>query len=183
MTSTEKYNESLNDDESTTRLLASSDENLGPFFNGQSARRPEKWFYYLTFVLILLLTNVPVFYLTHLYTLHKHRSIAEPPLGAPSMFRNLHLPPRPKFLNTTFYNRDHNLYRQHASTEADLAWDHLAPDKGGVFFVKKEDAAHDGIDPKRHAYYDVPELGLHGYPVVIEAMHQVHCLVSLILKG
>jgi hypothetical protein len=96
------------------------------------------------------------------------------------MFRKLHLPPRPTLLNTTFYDSDHSIYRQHASLEADQAWDTLAPQEDvGVFYVKEKDALHDGIDPQRHAYFDAPELGLDGYPVVIEAMHQVHCLVSI----
>jgi hypothetical protein len=107
-----------------------------------------------------------------------YRSIAEPPSGTPSMFRDLHLPPRPRMINTTVYDPDHNIYRQHASIEADEAWENLSPSVGGAFFVKKEDAARDGIDPDIHAHFDVPELGIDGYPVLVETMHQMHCLVS-----
>lgn len=99
------------------------------------------------------------------------------------MFHDLHLPPRPRLINTTVYDPDHNIYRQHASIEADEAWEKLSPSVGGAFFVKKEDVVHDGIDPDIHAHFDVPELGIDGYPVLIETMHQMHCLVSSYLSA
>ncbi len=48
----------------------------------------------------------------------------------------------------------------------------------GILLVPSEDAEASGIDPKKHAYFDNPEKGLVGHPVLIEATHQLHCLVS-----
>ncbi|KAF2035098.1 hypothetical protein EK21DRAFT_33411, partial [Setomelanomma holmii] len=58
----------------------------------------------------------------------------------------------------------------------DAAWDRLAPTDTGVFFVKKQEAIRDEINPDKHAYFGAPESGVEGYPVVIEAVHQIHCL-------
>jgi hypothetical protein len=167
---------SRTDDESSTSLLSSEDTPQSAIYHGSSRRRP--WLLILGCSVILLLTNALTSYLTHLYASHTYRSIAEPPSGTPSMFRNLHLPPRPRLINTTVYDPDHNIYRQHASIEADEAWEKLSPSVGGAFFVKKEDAVRDGIDPDKHAHFDVPEMGIDGYPVLVETMHQMHCLVS-----
>ena len=38
-----------------------------------------------------------------------------------------------------------------------------------------EEAAAD-IDPSRHAYVDRPDLGMVGYPVLPEAIHEMHCV-------
>jgi hypothetical protein len=177
MALSKEYNPSLADDESTTSLL-SSEDNLRALIHQRTSGKRIPWLLVLGCSLVLLLTNTLTSYLTHLYAIHTYRSIAEPPSGTPSIFRDLHLPPRPKLLNVTFYDPEHTVYRQHASLEADKAWNDLSPQDGGVFFVKKEDAVHDGINPNVHAYFDAPELGIDGFPVLVEAMHQVHCLVS-----
>lgn len=44
--------------------------------------------------------------------------------------------------------------------------------------LPKEQGAQAGIDPKRHVYWNEPEKGLVGYPVRLEATHELHCLVS-----
>jgi hypothetical protein len=182
MALSKEYNPSLADEESSTSLLSSEDD-LQSLIHQRPSRETKPWYLVLSCIFILLLTNTLTSYLTHLYAIHACHSIAEPPSGAPSIFRDLHLPPRPVLLNTTFYDPKHSRYRQHASLEADKAWNDLSPQVGGVFFVKKEDAVSDGINPDIHAYFDAPELGIDGYPVLVEAMHQVHCLVSLHLNG
>jgi len=48
----------------------------------------------------------------------------------------------------------------------------------GYILVPKEQAKQADIDPTRHAYWNDPEKGLVGYPVRIQATHQLHCLVS-----
>lgn len=53
----------------------------------------------------------------------------------------------------------------------------------GVMLVSKEDVVASDIDPERHAYWDNPEVGLVGYPVIVEAVHQLHCLVSSPLRA
>ena len=44
--------------------------------------------------------------------------------------------------------------------------------------LPKEQGAQAGIDPKRHVYWNEPEKGLVGYPVRLEATHELHCLVG-----
>jgi hypothetical protein len=180
MALSKEYTPSLIDDESSTSLLSSEDTPQSATHR-RSSRRRIPWLFILGCSVILLITNALAAYLTYLYAFHTYRSIAEPPSGTPSIFRNLHLPPRPRMINTTVYDPDHNIYRQHGSIEADEAWEKLSPSVGGAFFIKKEDAAHDGIDPDKHAHFDVPELGIDGFPVLVETMHQMHCLVSLYL--
>lgn len=41
-----------------------------------------------------------------------------------------------------------------------------------------EEAAAD-IDPSRHAYIDRPDIGMVGYPVLPEAIHEMHCVDKL----
>lgn len=176
MAFSKEYSPSLTDDESSTSLLPSENTSQSPT-HLRSSRRRTPWLLILSCSVTLLLTNTLTSYLTNIYVSHTHRSIAEPPSGTPSIFRNLHLPPRPQLINTTVYDPDHNIYRQHASLEADDAWEKLSPSEGGAFYVKKEDAARDGIDTDKHAHFDVPELGIDGYPVLVEMMHQMHCLV------
>lgn len=52
--------------------------------------------------------------------------------------------------------------------------------------LPKEQGAQAGIDPNRHVYWNEPEKGLVGYPVRLEATHELHCLVrcaTLLCKG
>lgn len=42
--------------------------------------------------------------------------------------------------------------------------------------MSREEAAQAALDPARHVYFDNPELGLEGFPVKLEAIHQMHCL-------
>ena len=49
----------------------------------------------------------------------------------------------------------------------------------GAFLIPKEDATQADIDPQRHVYLDYPERDLVGFPVLMEATHQMHCLNKL----
>ena len=48
----------------------------------------------------------------------------------------------------------------------------------GFLLLSKDEGEKVGIDPKIHAYWDNPKEGLVGYPVRLEATHQLHCLVG-----
>ncbi len=50
---------------------------------------------------------------------------------------------------------------------------------GGFIMIPKEEASLADIDPNRHAYIDRPDLGMVGYAVIPEAMHQMHCVNTL----
>lgn len=45
--------------------------------------------------------------------------------------------------------------------------------------IPKEEAESADIDPTRHAYVDRPDLGIEGFPVLPEAIHQMHCVNML----
>lgn len=45
--------------------------------------------------------------------------------------------------------------------------------------LPKEEAERADIDPSRHAYIDRPDLGVEGYPVLPEAIHEMHCINML----
>lgn len=45
--------------------------------------------------------------------------------------------------------------------------------------IPKEEAAAADIDPSRHAYVDRPDLDMVGYPVLPEAIHEMHCVNML----
>ncbi|KAF2125132.1 hypothetical protein P153DRAFT_400618 [Dothidotthia symphoricarpi CBS 119687] len=173
----EKYDSDLKDDGSTASLL-SSDEILN-YETGRNSRRTWSWTWPLAFCISLLLTNMITSVVTYRTTSKNHRSVAEPPTGVPNVFRDLSLTPRPTLLNVTFYDRDDSIYRKRASAEADEAWKELAQSEGGVMLIPKEDAKQSDIDPEKHAYWDAPELGLEGYPVGVEVLHQLHCLDML----
>ena len=42
--------------------------------------------------------------------------------------------------------------------------------------IPKSEASEADIDPARHAYIDRPDLGVEGYPVLPEAIHEMHCV-------
>jgi len=48
----------------------------------------------------------------------------------------------------------------------------------GFLLLSREEGEEVGIDPKIHAYWDNPKEGLVGYPIRLEATHQLHCLVG-----
>lgn len=45
--------------------------------------------------------------------------------------------------------------------------------------IPKEEAESADIDPTRHAYVERPDLGVEGYPVLPEAIHEMHCVNML----
>lgn len=176
MSKPEKYDSNLKDDESTTSLL-SSDDTIA-YEAGRKSRTTRPWTWPLALCVSLILTNITTSVVTYRTISKTHHSLAEPPSGVPNIFRNLDLPPEPTFLNVTFYDPDNNIYRQRASTEANAAWEELTQGDRGVMLVPKEDAKQSDINPEKHAYWDAPEKGLKGYPVGVEVLHQLHCLVG-----
>ncbi|KAI1386896.1 uncharacterized protein F4822DRAFT_328866 [Hypoxylon trugodes] len=103
-------------------------------------------------------------------------SVSEPPNGVAPFLRNLPSEAKPTRVNTPFYNRENSTYREHDSPSTEIAWLELTQIHAGILLVSKEEAGDSGIDPETHAYFDNPEKGLVGYPVLIEATHQLHCL-------
>lgn len=179
MAISKEYSDSVKDDESTTSLLSGSDDTIIPNSDSRSLRSMSRWLWIGITILCLLFTNLFTSYITHRITAHTHRSLAEPPGGVASVFRGLDAPPEPTLINVTLYDHDHSIYRQHANARTDAAWDALMPGEKGLFLIKKEDAAESDIDVNRHAYFESKEDGVEGYPVLVEAVHQMHCLVRV----
>lgn len=48
--------------------------------------------------------------------------------------------------------------------------------EGGYIMIPKHEAEAADIDPTRHAYIKRPDLGVEGYPVLPEAIHEMHCV-------
>ncbi|KAK3315706.1 hypothetical protein B0H66DRAFT_269811 [Apodospora peruviana] len=130
-------------------------------------------------ILALVLSNIVTYSLTIARTptqTQQHCSVAIPPKGIPHALKAIPTTVNPVVLNVSFYDENDNIYRQHGSIETERAWVDLTQSKSGVILISKEDAAQADIDPAKHAYWDNPAAGLEGYPVGIEALHQVHCL-------
>jgi hypothetical protein len=167
----------MKDELSSSRLLPSEDSSWSETSERQpQPRTPWKWI--IAFVSSILVTNVLTSMATIRLASRAHHPVSEPPNGAARFLKSVSKKTSAVLINTTFYDYDDSVYRKHSSKEADEAWHALTQGDNGVFLVPKEDAEQSGIDPKRHAYWDNPEAGLVGYPAGIEALHQVHCLVS-----
>ncbi|KAE9983569.1 hypothetical protein EG327_005449 [Venturia inaequalis] len=70
------------------------------------------------------------------------------------------------------------IYRQDASPEVDAAWEELGANYR--YFILPETVAHEIGVPKYHVRIN-PKYG-GGYPVSLEATHQIHC-VNLVRQG
>ncbi|KAI0491013.1 hypothetical protein F4859DRAFT_508803 [Xylaria cf. heliscus] len=104
--------------------------------------------------------------------------VNRPPQGVTPSLAHLGGKPSPKLLNVSFYP-DNTPWREHNSTEADEAWADYTQADGGFIMIPKEEAAAADIDPARHAYVDRPDIGMVGYPVLPEAVHEMHCVNML----
>ncbi|KAI0023019.1 hypothetical protein F4780DRAFT_787619 [Xylariomycetidae sp. FL0641] len=101
--------------------------------------------------------------------------VNEPPSGVAPTLAHLAQKQTAQLLNVTFYPYD-NLFRKHDSVEADELWADYAQSDAGYIMISKEEAPLADIDPDRHAYIDRPDLGMVGYPVLPEAVHEMHCV-------
>ncbi|KAI0391627.1 hypothetical protein F5Y17DRAFT_439825 [Xylariaceae sp. FL0594] len=101
--------------------------------------------------------------------------VNQPPEGVTPSLAHLVRDPEPRLFNVSFYPDGKTPWRGHNSTETDKAWREYVP-VGRLIMLPKEEAAAASIDPTRHAYIDRPDLGMVGYPVIVEAVHQMHCL-------
>ena len=81
-------------------------------------------------------------------------------------------------LNASLYP-DGRFYRQHDSDEAEERWLEYTQSRAGFIMIPKDEAVDADIDPERHAYIDRPDIGMVGYAVIPEAMHQMHCVNEL----
>ncbi|KAB5526287.1 hypothetical protein GE09DRAFT_939225, partial [Coniochaeta sp. 2T2.1] len=90
-----------------------------------------------------------------------------PPTGVAPSLASLVRDPKPELFNVTFFPHD-NPFRQRNSLATDILWEE---------YTQSEAAAD--IDPSRHAYIDRPDIGMVGYPVLPEAIHEMHCVDKL----
>ncbi|KAI1776747.1 hypothetical protein F4818DRAFT_411754 [Hypoxylon cercidicola] len=170
-----------NKDESSTARLLSSDDGS---YDLESPERLKLGSWSTTRWIILLIismvsTNVISILLTYQLASRSHgrsQSVSEPPIGVAPLLRSLPSETKPTRVNTPFYNRENSIYRDHDSPSTEAAWLELTQIHAGILLVPEDDAEDSGIDPETHAYFDNPEKGLVGYPVLIEATHQLHCL-------
>ncbi|OTB06568.1 hypothetical protein M426DRAFT_9700 [Hypoxylon sp. CI-4A] len=164
------------DELSTARLLSSDDDSYGSEISETKRTRPWRWI--LALVLSIILTNVISIIVTFRIVQGSLscRSVSEPPAGVAPILRSLPSERKPTRMNTPFYNRENSIYREHNSPPTEEAWIELTQIHAGIMLVPKEEAEDSGINPKIHAYFDNPEEGLVGYPVIAEATHQLHCL-------
>ncbi|KAI4870513.1 hypothetical protein F4820DRAFT_403992 [Hypoxylon rubiginosum] len=179
MAASSDYPESK-DESSTARLLPSDDSS----YDSETLERSRlnswsttRWIILL--IISVLSTNVISIVLTYQLTHHSHggsQSVSEPPIDVAPLLRSLSREAKPTRVNTPFYNREKSIYREHESPSTEAAWLELTQIHAGLLLVSKEDAEDSGIDQETHAYFDNPEKGLVGYPVLIEATHQLHCL-------
>lgn len=155
----------------------------------------------MTILTILGITNIVTLgaVLFLLTTRESHTPcVNRPPQGVAPSLAHLAQKPKPELLNVTFYP-DSTPWREHNSTEADEVWaDYTQAGKfyivkhqistldvdlpaldGGFIMIPKEEAAAADIDPARHAYVDRPDIGMVGYPVLPEAVHEMHCVNML----
>ncbi|KAJ8131584.1 hypothetical protein O1611_g2040 [Lasiodiplodia mahajangana] len=150
----------------------------------QSTRRAtlKNWQKYsLAILTVLGITNIITFGAV-VFLLSSRQShtacVNQPPQGVAPSLAHLAGKPRPEVLNVSFYP-DGTPWREHNSTEADEVWAEYTQADGGFIMIPKEEAAEADIDPARHAYVDRPDLGMVGYPVLPEAVHQMHCVNML----
>ncbi|ORY70415.1 uncharacterized protein BCR38DRAFT_521202 [Pseudomassariella vexata] len=130
-------------------------------------------------VVTLSLTNIATFLLLVVLATRQQAcplAVNHPPTGVAHAVEKLAGPPKPQLLNVTFYDHDQSIFRKHASDVADAFWYEYTQVDSGVILIPEEDAEQAAIDKSRHAYFDSPEMGLVGYPVKVEAIHQMHCL-------
>jgi hypothetical protein len=104
----------------------------------------------------------------------------QPPGGLSPSFEGMIQDPLPKFINISFFS-DGQFFRDHDSVIADQMWRDYDGTGSGFIMISKEEAelGRAGIDPSRHAYVDRPDLGAVGYPVLPEAIHDMHCVNML----
>ncbi|KAI0439359.1 hypothetical protein F4803DRAFT_47623 [Xylaria telfairii] len=137
--------------------------------------------HYMTVFTILSITNIVTLgaVLFLLATRQSHiPCVSRPPQGVAPTLAYLAQRPRPELINVSFYP-DNTPWREHNSTEADEVWADYTQADGGFIMIPKEEAAAADIDPARHAYVDRPDIGMVGYPVLPEAVHQMHCVNML----
>ncbi|KAI0889443.1 uncharacterized protein GGS22DRAFT_196960 [Annulohypoxylon maeteangense] len=169
----------IKDESSSTRLLSSDDESCD--FESPETTKPGFWStrrWILVLIISIIATNTISIIATVQVTRHLQRcqSVSEPPTGIAPLLRSIPSDIKPTRANTPFYNRENSTYRNHDSPSTEAAWLELTQIHAGILLVPKEEAKESGIDPEIHAYFDNPEKGLVGHPVLIEATHQLHCL-------
>ncbi|KAI1764013.1 hypothetical protein GGR53DRAFT_495235 [Hypoxylon sp. FL1150] len=181
MAASSEYSDGEGKDESSTARLLSSDDGLYDLETPEKSKlgswSATKWI--ISLLVSLILTNIISIALTYRLVSRSHGSsgsVSEPPSGVAPIIHSLPRETKPTRINTPFYNREKSIYREHDSPETEAAWLELTQIHAGILLVSKEDAKDSDIDPEIHAYFDNPEKGLVGYPVIIEATHQLHCL-------
>jgi hypothetical protein len=147
-----------------------------PNFCGKPETRskPNQHRVLIVVITILVCTNLFTFLLLLTSSNRSLLISSDLPTGAPMLLSQLPLIETPKLFNATLHH-PLNTYRFHCSPVADRAWSDLISDTG-VLLVQKGDKEAAGIEPDRHVYWDEPKKGLVGYPVVVESVHQLHCL-------
>ncbi|KAK4445688.1 hypothetical protein QBC34DRAFT_428858 [Podospora aff. communis PSN243] len=157
----------------------STSSNQSSAFEGESIGAPPQRTNTRCIIILLaslLSTNILTGIITAKAVRSHHRAAFVPPYGVPPFFSNISLDLHSQEIYAPLYDRSHSLYRKHDSPETEVAWRELTQLDSGLLLLPKEQASQVGIEPTRHAYWDDPEQGLVGYPVRLEATHQLHCL-------
>ncbi|KUJ11014.1 uncharacterized protein LY89DRAFT_688977 [Mollisia scopiformis] len=134
---------------------------------------------YFAVIVLLIVSNITTLsFLSSLYATRQTYtpSVNQPPGGVPPTFKHLVRTPTPTFVNVSWYPPEDSFFREHNSTDADEKWKWYDASYGGYIMIPKEEAVTADIDPARHAYVDRPDLGVEGYPVLPEAIHEMHCV-------
>ncbi|KAI1815966.1 hypothetical protein GGS20DRAFT_275679 [Poronia punctata] len=172
--------------EDTEGLLPKEEQQQQQQYHEEPPRKRTTSYSSIITISILTITNIITIILLFLLPSTKSkpsRCVNTPPKGITPTLSHL-ATTSPQLINVTFYPDDleETPWRQHNSTKADDIWaDYEQADKGFIMIPKSEAQKAD-IDPSRHAYIDRPDLNMVGYPVLPEAVHQMHC-VNLLRKN
>jgi hypothetical protein len=165
------------DDYFNTPLLASTPDTSSVRNDPDKIqRRRHTWLFPIITATLFSSNLITVFHLILSFT-SPHcspTSSSDPPSGIPNILPHLPFTTTPKLFNATLHDPS-NPYRLHSFPIADRAWADLISD-AGVLLVQKGEETAAGTEPDRRVHWDEPERGLVRYPVVVEAVHQLHCL-------
>ncbi|KAN0099335.1 protein of unknown function (DUF3328) domain containing protein [Hyaloscypha variabilis] len=121
-------------------------------------------------VLLLLLTNATTYFLVNRMSLFRLVTWAD---GIAPIIRDVDIKYKTVLFNSTVYGDKDSIYRQKPSREVDEAWNALGVDIAPMI-ITKDEAIKSGI-PRDRVRLDEKDGGP-GFPVVVEGLHNLHCL-------
>ncbi len=119
------YSDSKDEASSASLLSESSDS----FYDRELPARPRsrssaiRWAAVL--VISILSTNIMSIFITSHVVSGRHKSVSEPPTGVAPLLSGLPLDPKPRRVNTPFYDSEDSIYRKHEKPETEAAWTEL----------------------------------------------------------